>query len=170
MRRDLKGWLAAGLLAAGLVASGPALAGFVKSFRDWNVYSADGQKGRTCYIASVPTKMSGTYDTRGAAAVLVAKLPIDPPNVQVSVEPGYTFKKGSSVTIKIGGKTFELFTREEHAWARTPADDQAMIRAMKAGADMTVAGTSWKSTTSLDTYSLMGFTDAFNAMMASCKK
>ncbi len=170
MRRHLRGWLAAGLGAVALVASGSAVAGFVKSFKDWNVYAADGQKGRTCYIASVPSKMSGTYDNRGAAAVLVAKLPIDPPNVQVSVEPGYTFEKGSTVTVKIGSKTFKLFTRDEHAWARTPADDKAMIEAMKAGTDMTAAGTSTKGTTSLDTYSLIGFTDAFDAMMSSCKK
>jgi hypothetical protein len=170
MHRHLRGWLAAGLMAAALVASRSAVAGFVESFKDWNVYVSDGEKGQTCYIASVPTKMSGNYTNRGAAAVLVAKLPMDPPNVQVSVEPGYSYGKGSPVVIKIGSKSFNLFTQGEHAWARTPDDDKAMIDAMKGGLKMTVSGTSTKSTTSLDTYSLLGFTDAFNAMQGRCKK
>lgn len=170
MHRHLRNWLAAALVAATLAASGPAFAGFVESFKDWNVYVSDGDKGKTCYIASVPKKMTGTYSVRGAAAVLVAKLPMDPPNVQVSVEPGYPYGKGSDVVIKVGSKSFNLFTQGEHAWARTPDDDDAMIEAMKAGVKMTVSGTSTKSTTSLDTYSLLGFTDAFNAMLSSCKK
>ena len=63
--------------------------------------------------------------------------------------------------IKIGSKSFKLFTQGEHAWARTPDDDGGDDRGDEGRGDMTVSGTSTKSTTSLDTYSLLGFTDAF---------
>ncbi|MEZ5835689.1 MAG: hypothetical protein R3D03_08165 [Geminicoccaceae bacterium] len=59
---------------------------FVETFRDWNLYSYDnGQEGQVCYIASEPTK-EGSVTRRGPAAVLVAKLPMDAPNEQVSVQ------------------------------------------------------------------------------------
>ena len=40
---------------------------------------------------------------------------------------------------------------------------------MKGGNDMTVRGTSTRSTYSLDTYSLLGFTAAYEAMVAACR-
>jgi hypothetical protein len=39
---------------------------------------------------------------------------------------------------------------------------------MKRGTDMTVRGTSVKNTYSLDTYSLLGFTAAYKAMIDAC--
>ena len=39
---------------------------------------------------------------------------------------------------------------------------------MKRGTDMTVRGTSTRNTFSLDTYSLLGFTAAYDAMIEAC--
>ena len=39
---------------------------------------------------------------------------------------------------------------------------------MRRGVDMTVRGTSTKNTYSLDTYSLLGFTAAYEAMQEAC--
>ena len=61
-----------------------------------------------------------------------------------------------------------LFTRGEHAWTKSEDADQALITAMKRGADMTVRGTSVRNTFSLDTYSLLGFTAAYDAMIEAC--
>ena len=83
---------------------------------------------------------------------------------------GYTYKKDSGVTIKIGGQKFELFTSGGTAWAKTSKTDQALARAMKRGSTMTVAGTSSRGTKTLDTYSLKGFTAAYNAIGTNCKK
>jgi invasion protein IalB len=141
---------------------------FISNHRDWTVYEVDDSKGKICYIASEPTNQDGNYSRRGNPAVLVARLPGSPPSEQVSVQPGYSYKKGSTVDVKIGGDTFALFTQDEHAWARTDADDKALIAAMRDGSTMTVRGTSTRDTFSLDTYSLNGFTAAFEAMRDAC--
>lgn len=169
MGREVRHLLPAMVLAVAFAAPAPAFAGFVKGYQDWSLYVSQSNKGKTCYIASVPTKMTGNYSNRGSAAVLVADLPITAPNIQVSVRPGYPYAKGSSVEMKIGSKTFSLFTEGDNAWARSSDDDKTIIAAMKAGADMTVRGTSKLKTYSLDTYSLMGFTAAYNAMLGECK-
>lgn len=141
---------------------------FLGNFRDWYLYTYDEDGGRTCYIASKPTKEEGNWQRRGAAAVLVARLPIPGANEQVSIQPGYTYKSGSTVEVKIGNETWQLFTQGEHAWANTDDEDAAIIRSMQRGSDMTARGTSTLDTFSLDTYSLLGFTAAFNAMRDAC--
>jgi hypothetical protein len=162
-------------LVAGLVGmlclGGEALAQapqFLGDFRDWHLYAYDEAAGKTCYIASKPTEEAGNWNRRGPAAILVSRLPVTDASEQISVQPGYTFKTGSTVEVKIGNREWQLFTQGEHAWANTDEEDQAIIRAMQAGVDMTVRGTSQLDTFSLDTYSLLGFSAAFQAMRDAC--
>jgi invasion protein IalB len=140
----------------------------VASFKDWSLYVHQDKNGRLCYIASAPTKQEGTFSKRGQPAVMVAKLPSAPPNEQVSVQPGYTYKAGSDVGVTIDTNKFTLFTQGEHAWAKTSADDRSLIGAMRKGSSIKVTGTSTRNTTSNDTYSLSGFTAAYNAMRDKC--
>ena len=155
------------LAAQAAKGSGPEL---INTYRDWNLFVYKDKKGRVCYVASEPQKMEGDYSKRGPAAVLVAKFPIKAPNIQVSVQAGYPYKKQSTVRMKIDKKTFSLFTDGANAFARTSEEDKRIIEAMKRGRKMTVRGTSRKGTYSLDTYSLLGFTKAYRAMLDACKK
>jgi len=143
---------------------------FIDSFSAWNLYTFDNSDGTWCYIASEPTDQTGDYSRRGAAAVLVTKLPgySDGEDEQVSVQPGYSYLADSKVELAIDNVEYALFTKGEHAWANSSDDDRRLIDAMRRGAQMTVRGTSTKRTYSLDTYSLRGFTAAHNAMRDAC--
>ena len=141
----------------------------ISAHRDWSVYEVTDSRGRICYLASEPTAQSGNYSRRDPPAVLVARLPGNPPSEEVSVQPGYSYRKNSSVDLKVDGRPFKLFTDGEHAWTRTNDEDRSLIEAMKRGVSMTVRGTSIRDTYSLDTYSLNGFTAAYEAMRAACK-
>ena len=140
------------------------------SYRDWHAYTFTGDEtnGKICYVASVPTEQEGNYTRRGNPAVLVTRRPGGDGVDEVSVQPGYSYLGGSEVTVKIDDDTFTLFTQGEHAWARTPEDDRALIEAMKRGRTMEVHGTSTKETFSDDTYSLLGFTRAYETMVEAC--
>ncbi len=141
---------------------------FLGNFRDWYLYAYDDSGGKTCYIASKPTAEEGNYRRRGPSAVLVARLPIAGAGEQVSVQPGYGFKPGSTVEVKIGKRRWDFFTQGEHAWANTDEEDKQVIAAMKDGTEMTVRGTSTLDTYSLDTFSLLGFTAALEALRDAC--
>ncbi|GBD44728.1 hypothetical protein HRbin40_02218 [bacterium HR40] len=143
---------------------------YVASYRDWSLFTYRDGNGKVCYIASEPIKKDGNYARRGPAAVLVARFPMDPPNVQVSVQAGYAFKEKSEVEVKIDDRGFSLFTHGESAYARDATADEQLIAAMKRGSQMTVRGTSQRGTWSLDTYSLQGFSAAYDAMLDACKK
>ena len=141
---------------------------FLGSHRDWNVYAFTEDSQKICYMASEPKKQEGDYTRRGNPAVLVTRRPGSPAVDEVSVQPGYSYLEGSEVEVDIGGREFMLFTRGEHAWTMSEQADQALINAMKRGSDMTVRGTSVKRTYSLDTYSLLGFTAAYQTMLDAC--
>jgi hypothetical protein len=153
------------LLACPVFAATPRVIG---TYQDWNVYTVDDTNGLLCYAASVPKKEDGNWSRRGARAVIVAKLPGAAPNEQVSVQPGYSFKKDTDAQVTVDGQRYSLFTRGEHAWTNSPAEDATLIEAMKKGANLTVRGTSTRDTWSLDTYSLLGFTAAYEAMQNAC--
>jgi hypothetical protein len=130
-------------------------------------FTEDGEK--ICYMASEPTKQEGNYTRRGNPAILVTRRPSPRVVDEVSVQPGYSYLEDSEVDVTIGDRKFSLFTRGEHAWTTSEEEDQALINAMKRGNDMTVRGTSTKQTYSLDTYSLLGFTAGYEAMVGACR-
>lgn len=158
-----------GAVVAALLSIQPANAAFVDSYSDWSLYVHEENAEKVCFISSVPTQQEGNYTRRDQPRVFVTKFPSPPPNVQVMVDPGYPFLKGSNVELVIDGRKFSMFTGGSNAWANSPKEDAAMIEAMKAGRKMTARGTSQKNTYSLDTYSLMGFTAAYRAMQDACK-
>jgi hypothetical protein len=166
--RPLLATLSTGLLVMLAVASaGPA--GAQQTFRDWTLHVNEDRDGKLCYIVSFPKKEEGTFKQRGKPAAFVSRLPTTPIKEEVSVQPGYTFKTGSETVVVVDEKdTFSFFTQGDHAWARTPKDDQSVIQAMIRGKTLVVRGTSSRDTTSTDTYSLVGFGAAYKAMQEAC--
>lgn len=138
------------------------------SYTDWNVWELNENGQKICYIVSKPKKQTGTYTRRGKPAILVTRRPGPQVTDEVSVQPGYTYLEGSSVGVSVGQNQFTMFTRGAHAWTKDQTEDRALIDVMKRGENMVVNGESSKSTTSTDTYSLLGFTKAYNAMVEAC--
>jgi hypothetical protein len=138
--------------------------------KDWQAFRVDDDKGRTCFISSVPTKSTGKYDpeNRGEVRVFVSHGPNKAERNVVQFVAGYKHKKHSDVTVNIDGKKFTLFTIEGRAYAGSEEDDIAIIRAMKRGSKMTVGGTSSRGTKTTDTYSLSGFTKTKNLIDKTC--
>jgi hypothetical protein len=141
------------------------------SEKDWEAFRVDDDKGRTCFISSLPTKSTGKYDpdNRGEARVFVSHGPGKAERNVVQFTAGYKHKKHSDVKVNIDGKTFTMFTIEGRAYAESEEDDIAMIRAMKRGSKMTVVGTSSRGTKTTDTYSLAGFTKVKALIDKTCK-
>ena len=134
----------------------------------WSAFKTTESDGDVCYIGAEPEKAEGNYDKRGETYLLVTQRPSVKELDVVSLRAGYEYDKGSDVSVKIGSTTFSLFTAEGHAWARDPATDKAIVSAMKHGSTMVVKGVSWRGTKTTDTYSLKGFTAAYNASRAAC--
>lgn len=122
-----------------------------------------------CFIGAEPKKEEGDYTRRGDTYVIVTHRPAMNENNVVSVLAGYTYKDGSEVGVKIDDSpAVKLFTRDQRAWAYDAESDAALVRAMKRGSVMVVTGTSSRGTLTTDTYSLHGFTAAYNDASRAC--
>ncbi len=147
----------------------------IATFSDWTAFT-DKEDGKPlCYIGSVPKKAEGTYTSRGATYVLVTIRPAEKSSGVVTVEAGYPYKADTKVNVDIDGTKYELYTRNRDndskgdAWAVGDEGDNALVAAMRSGKSMVIKGTSSRGTNTTDTYSLSGFTAAYNAMGQACK-
>ncbi|MBP5856345.1 hypothetical protein KAJ83_04955 [Marivibrio halodurans] len=136
-------------------------------FRDWTAHTYEQDGAKMCSMYSKPQKDEGDYTQRGDIWAFVIHRPSDERIGEVSFVMGYPIKENSTVTVQIGDQSFQLFTDGEGAFARRE-DDPRIVRAMRAGLDMVVRGTSSRGTATKDTYSLRGFTDANNAINRAC--
>ena len=169
--------LLAGLLA-GAPGQVPAMAQgqqSVASEQDWSIFEASANGQKVCWIASQPTKSAAYREgksvqvRRGDIFLMISVRPGDGVKNEVSFISGYPFKKGSEVETSIGGKKFEMFTEGENAWAPSASDDDAIVNAFRSGATAQVEGVSSRGTTTVDTFSLMGFTAALDKASDRCK-
>ena len=138
-------------------------------YGDWVAYYYRDSAGPVCYMASTPKKDEGKYSKRGDIYVVVTHRPNEKSYDVVNVNAGYPNKRNSETQLKIGAKTFNLFTSGDKAWAMTSQDDKEIVNSMKRGSRMIVNGTSSKGTKTKDTYSLSGFTSAYKAISNKCK-
>lgn len=162
--------LARAALAAGLALTllAPARAETVLGqHRDWTARSYDENGATVCNMFSAPTRDEGNYTRRGDIIAFVTHRPDGQQWNVIAIDMGYPIQEGSEVSVEIGSERFALFTRGDLAFSY-PRDDAALVRAMRAGSEMVVRGTSSRGTATRDTYSLMGFTAAHNAINQAC--
>ncbi len=146
----------------------PAGAAVIDNFQEWTAFAETEGGKKVCYMASAPEKAEGKYRKRDNPYVLVTHRPAEKSIGVVSVRAGYTYKKDSEVEVNIDGQRFILFTDAGQAWAYDSKVDRALVRAMKGGLSMIVAGISSRGTLTTDTYSLNGFTAAYDAITRAC--
>jgi len=162
----------AAVLAVALAVATPAAAQKIEVlgvFKDWTAYKTTQGGQPLCYMASKPKKDEGKYKKRGDIYAMVAHRPAAKANNVISIRAGYTYKAGGKPRLKIGGKTFTLFSNEDKAWATNAQADRAIVKAMKGGRTMIVTGVSSRGTKTRDTYSLLGFSAAHRAIGKACK-
>jgi len=163
--------LMAGLMAGGAVAQSQST-NRVAANTDWSVFVEDNPT--ECWSVSTPKETVNSRDgrvvavNRGQTLLMVFYRPSVGATGQVAFTGGYPFASGSTVTMDIGGTSFELFTDGEWAWPATPADDSQIIAAMKRGADAKLTGRSGRGTQTADTFSLLGFTAAVEDAETRC--
>ncbi|QPM91651.1 invasion associated locus B family protein [Pseudooceanicola algae] len=140
---------------------------------DWSVFEEPDPK--ECWAVSQPKE---TVNTRNGQVVSVRRSEIRlmaffRPGAelagQVAFTGGYPFADGSTVSMAVDNKTFELYTQGEWAWPANAGDDASILAALKAGTDAVLTARSGRGTVTKDTFSLMGFTAAVEDSASRCK-
>ena len=118
---------------------------------------------KTCSILQIPLKEEGDYKLRGAVLFYVFK---DGSAEYVRIDAGYPYSADEYVKVTIDNTSYQFFGEDDSAWSMK--DDKVIIDAMKAGKNMTVVGYSKKGTKTTDTYTLIGFTNAYKSLQQDC--
>jgi hypothetical protein len=136
-------------------------------FQDWNVFKIERGDKTVCYLASTPIKRDGNYDKRGESFFLVTSIENDAN--EISTSAGFIYNKNSNVEVSFGSRKFYLFPYRAMAWANDKNDDIDIIKEMQKHDDMIVNAVAHDGKISSDTYSLIGFVQAYKKMRQVCE-
>jgi hypothetical protein len=134
----------------------------------WTAYASQDKTGRVCYLVGQPQKSEPAGSGRKAPMAMVTHRPAEKITNVVSFVEGYPIKDGSEVALDIGGSKFELFTKDDGAWARTAELDKAIVTALAKGKAAVVKGVPQKGPPTTDIYPLAGFAKALALIDKAC--
>ncbi|EJF85421.1 invasion associated locus B family protein [Bartonella rattimassiliensis] len=135
----------------------------LNQFEAWGAYSYKSPQNTICYVLSVPLQSLPTTVNHGDNFFLVTKRSHSPVSFEPQFMAGYKLQEGSRVTVTVGGKDFDFFTKDSSAWLASAELEKQLVSAMRAGNNMTVKAISKRGTHTTYTYSLKGVTAALNA-------
>ena len=174
------GGVAVVLAVGGLTVSGMTMASStavaasaptpINKFTDWTASTYDDGGKTLCYATSEPKKQAGKFTSRGKPYIAITHAPQAKVRDQVSYIAGYDFKPDSVVKVTIGKQSFSLdLLQKDRAWAKDADTDKALVTAMRKGNSLVIKGVSARGTEITDTYSLSGFSKAYQAIGTACK-
>ena len=140
----------------------------IKQHNAWGAYSHAGSSGKVCYVLSIPTGKEPADRDHGDVFFMLAKHPGQNVTLEPQFTVGYPFADESKVVLDIDGKKFSMFTKGSNAWMENPAEEPAVVSAMRSGRSMSIVGESRRGTKTRYSYSLSGVTASLNEIQ-TCK-
>ncbi len=139
------------------------------SFDAWTAYASQDKTGKVCYLVGQAQK-SEPASVRAASrrSAMVTHRPAEKITNVVSFVEGYPLKEGSDVALDIDGSKFELFTKDDSAWARTSDLDKTIVATLAKGRQAVVKGMPQKGPATTDTYALAGLCQGARAIDKAC--
>ena len=140
----------------------------VGKFKDWETIIIVEQTGKVCFAQSVPVLQAPKSNLRDAR-MFVSFRPGEKVNNEISITGGYEFNNNNSITATSGKSKYKFdITQEGFAWIADTKIENKMIKNMKRGSRIMITGYNQKGSQTIDHYSLLGFTKAYNAAKTSC--
>ena len=134
----------------------------------WTAYQAQDGTGLVCYVVGQPQKTEPANLARKPPMAMVTHRPGEKIANVVSFVEGYPIKPGSEASIDIGGSKFDLFTKDDSAWARTADLDRMIVTTLGKAKQVVVRATPQKGPATSDTYALAGFAKALALIDKAC--
>ncbi|MDC3356555.1 invasion associated locus B family protein [Candidatus Pelagibacter ubique] len=140
----------------------------VGKFKDWETIIITEQTGKVCFAQSVPVLQAPKSNPR-EARMFVSFRPAEKINDEISVTGGYEFNNQNSIIATSGKSKYKFdIAQEGFAWIADNKLEKKMIKTMKKGSRIMITGHNQKGSQTIDHYSLLGFTKAYNAAKTSC--
>ena len=136
--------------------------------KDWDTYVINSDSGKVCFAQSKPVLQAPKKSQRDARLFITFR-PGEKITNEISITAGYEFNTKNSITAASGKNKYKFdILQEGFAWMTSTKLEIKMIKTMKRGSRIMVTGNTQNGSSTIDHYSLLGFTKAYNATKANC--
>ena len=137
-------------------------------FKDWETLVIVKENEIVCFAQSKPILQSPKSKTR-EARLFVTFRPNDKISNEISTTSGYEYNSQNSILAKSGKTKYKFdLVQDSFAWIVENKVEKKMIKTMKRGSRIMITGYNQSGSQTIDHYSLLGFTKAYNEVKKSC--
>ena len=140
----------------------------VGKFKDWEVMVMSESSGKVCFAQSAPVLQAPKKNKRDARLFITFR-PGEKISNEISATAGYEFNKNNTVLATSGNNKFKFDIKQQgFAWMTSNKKEKIMVKVMKKGSRIMLTGYNEKGSQTIDHYSLLGFTKAYNTAKKAC--
>ena len=140
----------------------------IGKFKDWEVMTMSEATGKVCFAQSTPVLQAPKKNKRDARLFITFR-PGEKISNEISATAGYEFNKNNTVLATSGNNKFKFDIKQQgFAWMTSNKKEKIMVKVMKKGSRIMLSGYNDKGSQTIDHYSLLGFTKAYNTAKKAC--
>ena len=140
----------------------------IGKYKDWETIVFIDGDNKVCFAQSVPVLQAQKKNPRDAR-LFVSFRPNDKIKDEVSITSGYEYNNQNSITATSGKSKYKFdIAQENFAWISENKVEKKMIKTLKKGSRIMVTGYNKSGSQTIDHYSLLGFTKAYNSAKKNC--
>ena len=140
----------------------------IGKFKNWETFTMLENENKVCFAQSIPILQAPKKIER-AARLFVTFRPDDKIKDEINVTAGYVLNNKNKITAKSGKNVLRFSTVQKNfAWFQENKTEKKLIKMMKKGTRLMIIAYNMQDSQTIDHYSLLGFTKAYNAAKKSC--
>ena len=140
----------------------------IGKFKDWETIVVTDEAAKLCFAQSKPVLQSTKNNFR-EARLFISFRPSEKISDEVSITSGYEYNVQNAILAKSGKNKIKFdISKDNFAWIANNKIEKKMISVMKKGSRIMITGYNKSGSQTIDHYSLMGFTKAYNSAKKNC--
>ena len=140
----------------------------IGKFKDWETIVVTDEVAKLCFAQSKPVLQSPKNNVR-EARLFISFRPAEKITDEVSITSGYEYNVQNTILAKSGKNKIKFdISKDNFAWIANNKVEKKMISVMKKGSRIMITGYNKSGSQTIDHYSLMGFTKAYNSAKKNC--
>ena len=140
----------------------------IGKFKDWETIVVTSETAKLCFAQSKPVLQSPKNNAR-EARLFISFRPNEKITDEVSITSGYEYNEQNTILAKSGKNKIKFdISKDNFAWITNNKIEKKMIGVMKKGSRIMITGYNESGYQTIDHYSLMGFTKAYNSAKKNC--
>ena len=140
----------------------------IGKFKDWETIVVTSETAKLCFAQSKPVLQSPKNNAR-EARLFISFRPSEKITDEVSITSGYEYNVQNTILAKSGKNKIKFdISKDNFAWITNNKIEKKMIGVMKKGSRIMITGYNESGSQTIDHYSLMGFTKAYNSAKKNC--